>query len=69
MVKIKIKDLPSEQKVSKGEMKKILGGYRSSFTRIGRISKPLLRSTSLYGPFINHFTQEEDEGEEIAMQG
>lgn len=61
MARIKIKDLPAEQNVSKEEMNKILGGYVSSFTTIGRISSPLVKSTSLYGSFINPVMEEDEE--------
>ncbi len=66
MATLKIKDLPNDQKVSKEEMKKILGGYRRAYTRTGmksRISPMLIKSASQYQPFISPIAQQEEEEE------
>lgn len=62
MAKIEIKDLPTEQKVSKGDMKKILGGWILGIPQGQRVPKPLLiRSISQYSLFLNPVAQEQEE--------
>jgi len=61
MAKIKIKDLPKNQKISKAELKKVKGGYfartsvlpvpipyTADFSRISRTSTQLLSPISQY---------------------
>ncbi len=62
MAKIKIRDLPTEQKVSKGDMKKILGGWILGIPAGQRVPKPLvIKSISRYSPFLNPVAQEQED--------
>ena len=53
MVRIKITDLPRDKKITKQEMKKVMGGFNPQPEPPGRLSRGSIYNPSLLNPRIN----------------